>query len=377
MVGGGNGEWPGGGFSPGPMTLISSLFGDNDDGKTFSELLAGAMLDVEHGGGRDGGLSPLAMFASPPQQSLAQAYSNVQNQFEHPFSSSIVPTNTSFTQLQAVTFNNIAQQRIPNSKEPIAKSVDYSSNTEQTSQQSCSVNVDKANDDGYNWRKYGQKQVKGCEFPRSYYKCTHPSCPVKKKVERDLVDGHVTQIIYKGEHIHERPRPSKLTEDNSNVQQELLGTSDSDEEKDHETEKNYEPDRKRRSAVSKPRIIVQTISDVDLLEDGYKWRKYGQKVVKGNPHPRSYYKCTSPGCNVRKHIERVSTDPKAVMTTYEGKHNHDVPAAKTNSHTIANNNNASQLKSQNVILAMHNVDRRVQQQPSAVARLRLKEEHKA
>lgn len=92
---------------------------------------------------------------------------------------------------------------------------------------------------------------------------------------------------------------------------------------------------------------------------------------------RSYYKCTSPGCNVRKHIERVSTDPKAVMTTYEGKHNHDVPAAKTNSHTIANNNNASQLKSQNVILAMHNVDRRVQQQPSAVARLRLKEEHKA
>lgn len=75
MVGGGNGEWPGGGFSPGPMTLISSLFGDNDDGKTFSELLAGAMLDVEHGGGRDGGLSPLAMFASPPQ--VINLYSSI------------------------------------------------------------------------------------------------------------------------------------------------------------------------------------------------------------------------------------------------------------------------------------------------------------
>ncbi|KAL5055214.1 hypothetical protein RYX36_035896 [Vicia faba] len=361
MVGGGNGEWPGGGgFSPGPMTLISSMFGDNDDSKTFSELLAGAMLDVEHGGGRGGGLSPLAMFSSPPEQSLAQAYSNVQIQSEHPFSASVVPTNTSLTQLQSVTFNNIAQQHIPNSKEPIAKSLDYSSNSEQSLQQSCSVNVDKANDDGYNWRKYGQKQVKGCEFPRSYYKCTHPSCPVKKKVECDIVDGHVTQIIYKGEHIHERPRPSKLTEDNSNMQQELLETSDSDEEKDHETEKNYEPDLKRRNVVSKPRIIVQTTSDVDLLEDGYKWRKYGQKVVKGNPHPRSYYKCTSPDCNVRKHIERVSTDPKAVMTTYEGKHNHDVPAAKTNSHTFANNKNASQLKSQNAIAEMHNVDRRGQ-----------------
>jgi hypothetical protein len=64
MVGGGNGEWPdGGGFSPGPMTLLSSLFGDNDDCKTFSELLAGAMSDVEHGRGRSsGGLS-----TAPPQ----------------------------------------------------------------------------------------------------------------------------------------------------------------------------------------------------------------------------------------------------------------------------------------------------------------------
>jgi len=70
MVGGGNGEWPsGGGFSPGPMTLLSNLFGDNDDCKSFSELLAGDTLDVEHGGGGrgDGGLLPLAMFTAPPQ----------------------------------------------------------------------------------------------------------------------------------------------------------------------------------------------------------------------------------------------------------------------------------------------------------------------
>lgn len=38
--------------------------------------------------------------------------------------------------------------------------------------------------------------------------------------------------------------------------------------------------------VTEPRIIVQTRSEVDLLDDGYRWRKYGQKVVKGNPHPR-------------------------------------------------------------------------------------------
>lgn len=38
--------------------------------------------------------------------------------------------------------------------------------------------------------------------------------------------------------------------------------------------------------VTEPRIIVQTTSEVDLLDDGYRWRKYGQKVVKGNPYPR-------------------------------------------------------------------------------------------
>jgi hypothetical protein len=38
--------------------------------------------------------------------------------------------------------------------------------------------------------------------------------------------------------------------------------------------------------VKKPKIIIQTRSEVDLLDDGYRWRKYGQKVVKGNPRPR-------------------------------------------------------------------------------------------
>jgi hypothetical protein len=38
--------------------------------------------------------------------------------------------------------------------------------------------------------------------------------------------------------------------------------------------------------LKKPKIVLQTPSDVDLLDDGYRWHKYGQKVVKGNPRPR-------------------------------------------------------------------------------------------
>ncbi|GFY84884.1 WRKY DNA-binding protein 2 [Actinidia rufa] len=63
---------------------------------------------------------------------------------------------------------------------------------------------------------------------------------------------------------------------------------------------------------------------------------------------RSYYKCTNAGCNVRKQVERASADPKSVVTTYEGKHNHDVPAARKSSQNTANSN-TSQVKSQKVV----------------------------
>lgn len=58
--------------------------------------------------------------------------------------------------------------------------------------------------DGYNWRKYGQKQLKDAESPRSYYKCTRDGCPVKKIVERSS-DGCIKEITYKGRHSHPRP----------------------------------------------------------------------------------------------------------------------------------------------------------------------------
>lgn len=39
-------------------------------------------------------------------------------------------------------------------------------------------------------------------------------------------------------------------------------------------------------------------------------------------------------------MERASHDLKSVITTYEGKHNHDVPAARASSHVNANASNA-------------------------------------
>jgi WRKY transcription factor 1 len=60
-------------------------------------------------------------------------------------------------------------------------------------------------DDGYNWRKYGQKHVKGNEFIRSYFKCTHSKCEVKKQLERSN-DGQIIDATYFGQHVHPKPQ---------------------------------------------------------------------------------------------------------------------------------------------------------------------------
>lgn len=271
--------------------------------------------------------------------------------------------------------------------------------------------VDRPSYDGFNWRKYGQKQVKGSEYPRSYYKCTHPNCPVKKKVEKSL-DGQIAEIVYQGEHIHSKPQllkrntlegggqgilsgatgqESNYSLSNSNLNEKNEGTECRSEDRTgaevpsssshiskglscynpmkaleirgHSASKNDdhaltrdceeysegaevegdEPTSKRRKNKNKlheagiseeglqnPYGVVQSNNESELIGDGFRWRKYGQKIVKGNPNPRSYYRCTGLKCNVRKHVERASDDPTAFITTYEGKHNHHKPVNNKN-----------------------------------------------
>uniref|UniRef100_A0A6V7QRX7 WRKY domain-containing protein n=1 Tax=Ananas comosus var. bracteatus TaxID=296719 RepID=A0A6V7QRX7_ANACO len=319
-----------------------------------------------------------------------------------------------------ISSSNILKQSMPDSflaNDQSSPPDDHQDGEADPKGEQASAAIGAPAEDGYNWRKYGQKQVKHSEFPRSYYKCTHPSCPVKKKVERSH-EGHITEIIYKGNHNHPKPpvnrRPgvpsshpftesqvdgaekslwantehgapqdwvsdavdanssasvaAKLCDPAAAVQSQDGGArfesadaidvsstlSNEEEEDDRATHGSVslacdgegdETESKRRKldacavemsaasrAVREPRVVVQTTSEVDILDDGYRWRKYGQKVVKGNPNPRSYYKCTHPGCSVRKHVERASHDLKSVITTYEGKHNHEVPAARNSSH---------------------------------------------
>lgn len=246
---------------------------------------------------------------------------------------------------------------------------------------------DKGLDDGYNWRKYGQKLVKGNKFVRSYYKCTYPNCQAKKQVERSH-DGCKSDINYLGNHHHQKPQQSpqvtsalqartpetpiastsktnaEVITKHTGLDQHMAPTETSPQStvgrsadglsgavscsNNNTRDLDDCPDSKRQKrdassadddvvnrSNSDSRHVVQTLSEVDLVNDGYRWRKYGQKLVKGNPNPRSYYRCSNAGCPVKKHVERASHDPKLVITTYEGKHDHDIPTSRTVNQSIA------------------------------------------
>ncbi|VAH13721.1 unnamed protein product [Triticum turgidum subsp. durum] len=127
----------------------------------------------------------------------------------------------------------------------------------EVSNNSSSGDNNKQVEDGYNWRKYGQKQVKGSENPRSYYKCTYNNCSMKKKVERSLADGRITQIVYKGAHDHPKPPSTRrnssgcaavIAEDHTNGSEHSGPTPENSSVTfgDDEADNGAEPETKRR-----------------------------------------------------------------------------------------------------------------------------------
>ncbi|MCO5587726.1 hypothetical protein L7F22_041678 [Adiantum nelumboides] len=96
---------------------------------------------------------------------------------------------------------------------------------------------------------------------------------------------------------------------------------------------------KKRKALQKRVVYVPASSAVsnrpgageNVPSDLWAWRKYGQKPIKGSPHPRGYYRCSSSkGCPARKQVERNPSDPSTLVVTYTSDHNHPWPTQRIN-----------------------------------------------
>ncbi|RCV36826.1 hypothetical protein SETIT_8G013000v2 [Setaria italica] len=77
-------------------------------------------------------------------------------------------------------------------------------------------------------------------------------------------------------------------------------------------------------------------------EDGYEWRKYGEKKINGTSYTRSYFRCTykdDTGCLATKHVQQkdCNSDPPMFQVTYNNGHT----CKNFTTTTAANNNSGS------------------------------------
>ncbi|CAL4901314.1 unnamed protein product [Urochloa decumbens] len=59
------------------------------------------------------------------------------------------------------------------------------------------------------------------------------------------------------------------------------------------------------------------------MEDGFIWRKYGQKDIHGSKYPRLYFRCTykeDHGCMARRQVQQSEADPSVYLINYFGEH---------------------------------------------------------
>ncbi|CAL4986694.1 unnamed protein product [Urochloa decumbens] len=59
------------------------------------------------------------------------------------------------------------------------------------------------------------------------------------------------------------------------------------------------------------------------MEDGFAWRKYGQKNIHGSKQPRLYFHCSykdDSGCMGRRQVQQSEADSSVYVITYFGEH---------------------------------------------------------
>nr|XP_043634855.1 probable WRKY transcription factor 27 [Erigeron canadensis] len=84
-----------------------------------------------------------------------------------------------------------------------------------------------------------------------------------------------------------------------------------------------------RKRKNQEKTVFQ-LTQEDLSNDLWAWRKYGQKPIKGSPFPRNYYRCsTTKACGAKKQVERSPVDTTIFIVSYSGEHIHPRPTHRS------------------------------------------------
>ncbi|MFS7969003.1 putative transcription factor WRKY family [Helianthus anomalus] len=103
----------------------------------------------------------------------------------------------------------------------------------------------------------------------------------------------------------------------------------------------------RRGCYKRRKTEDSWVKIANTVEDGFAWRKYGQKVILDAKFPRCYYRCThkSEGCKALKQVQKLEDGTERFHITYFG------------SHTCQNiNNNTTQIFSNSEDLCFYLLD---------------------
>ncbi|KAI3793150.1 hypothetical protein L1987_35765 [Smallanthus sonchifolius] len=79
----------------------------------------------------------------------------------------------------------------------------------------------------------------------------------------------------------------------------------------------------RRGCYKRRKTIDSRVEVSNTIEDGYAWRKYGQKEILNSNSPRCYFRCThkeAHGCKAVKQVQKLEDGSNKFHIIYFGQH---------------------------------------------------------